>query len=435
MTHCKNCQNIVWFNAFSCFSGRSISAWATKLCLLIVISLLSGCYAVTGTLFSGGSGISVGPEGSSEAEEESNQSPSAPAIQKELEVIVPVFDPNIPQDSSTWERRGIWPELRRVESIKFALKMKKALEDTNQLGAVRVTPDQKVTGDLYVLGTINESNGEDININVKVVSIEGTVWLSKNYNHRVDEYFITNIRNKGKNPYDPVFEQAAADIVKRLQAKKHDYLKKLNQLTEVRFGYSMSDDSFAEYLKFKGSRVELVRSPSDYDPMFRRIHQYRVEDQLFTDKMQQHYYDFSKKVEPSYKTWQEAAFSASKARREASNKAALQAFIGILAIGLGAAAAANNDDYSAGRDAAAVGGIAAGALLLSSSAQNYKESRFHRDTLMELGKSIDVEIAPQVVEFEEKTIELTGDAAAQFNQWRAALRRIYAEEQTPGIPL
>lgn len=430
-----NYQNTSWFNVLSCFPGRPIGSWTAKLCLLVVVSLLSGCYAATGTLFSRGSDISVGPGSSSEIEETSNQSLSVPSIQKELEVIVPVFDPNIPKDSSTWEKKGIWPELRRVESVSFALSMKKALEDTNQLGAVRVAPDQEVTGDLYVLGTIKESNGEDVNISVKVVSIDQRVWLNKSYKHRVDEYFFTNIRNKGKNPYDPVFEQAAADIVKRLQAKKQDYLKELNQLTEVRFGYSMSDDSFAEYLKFEGSRVELARFPSDHDPMFKRIHQYRVEDQLFTDKMQQYYYDFSKKVEPSYETWQEAAFSASKAKRKASSKAALQAFVGILAILGAAAAASNNDNYSAGRSAAAVGGITAGALLLESSAQNYKESKFHRDTLMELGKSIDVEVAPQLIEFEEKTIELTGDVAAQFNQWRAALRRIYAEEQTPRIQL
>ena len=109
--------------------------------------------------------------------------------------------------------------------------------------------------------------------------------------------------------------------------------------------------------------------------------------------------------------------------------------IGIFAIGLGAVAAHNNDDYSFAETVASVGAITAGAVLLSDSAQNYKESDFHHETLMELGRSVDIEVAPQVIEFEEKTIELTGDATAQFNQWRAALKRIYAEEQTPNIQL
>ena len=402
--------------------------------LLTAIFLLSGCYATSGSPF-GDSAVAVGPESSSQITASSDPSPPLRAIQKEIEVIIPIFDPNIPDDPDSWEKKGIWPELRRVESVDFALKMKKALEDTEQLGAVRVAPDQEVTGDLYVIGKINESNGEDVGINIKVVGIDGKSWLNKNYEHRVDEYFFSSARNEGKSPYDPVFEQAAADIVEQLNRKDQDYLNELNQLSEVRFGYSMSDESFKQFLKFRGNRVELVQAPANNDPMFKRIHQYRVEDQLFTDKMQQYYYDFDKKVEPSYRTWQEAAFTASKAKRKAKGQAALKTIAGILAIGLGAVAASNNSDYSITADVAAVGAVTAGAVLLSSGIQDYKESKFHQDTLMELGKSVDVEVAPQVIEFEEKTIELTGDATAQFNQWRAALKRIYAEERTPATQL
>ncbi len=414
---------------------KSKTASLATLYLLSVTLILSGCYATTGSSLSGGSATAVGPESSSRIMTASEkQSLSARAIQKEFEVIVPVFNPNIPTNASTWEKKGIWPELRRVESIDFALKMKKALEDTNQLGAVRVTPDQKVAGDLYVIGMIKESNGEDVKINIKVIGIDGRSWLNRDYKHQVDEYFYTSVRNKGKNSYDPVFEQAAADIVKQLRSKDRSYLEELNRLTEVRFAYSMSDESFEQFLKFRGSRVELVQAPADNDPMLRRIHQYRVEDQLFTDKMQQYYYDFDQKVGESYKSWQEAAFSASKARREAKSKATWQALAGILAIGLGAVAASNSNSNSVGT-VASVGAITAGAVLLSSGVQNYKESKFHQETLMELGKSVDIQVAPQVIEFEERTIKLTGDATAQFNQWRAALRRIYAEEQTPEIQL
>ena len=422
-----------------CYRNNQNSHTTSPITFYLLISvtlLLSGCYATTGSSLFGDSATEVGPESSSRIMTASErQTLSIRTIQKELEVIVPIFDPNIPEDSDTWEDKGIWPELRRVESVDFALNMKKALEDTNQLGAVRVTPDQKVSGDLYVIGTIKESNGEDVAINIKVVGIDGKSWLNKNYEHQVDEYFYTSVRNQGKNSYSPVFEQAAADVVRELRDKNQSYLEELNRLTEVRFAYSMSDASFEQFLKFRGKSVELVQAPADNDPMFKRIHQYRVEDQLFTDKMQQYYYDFDQKVEESYETWQKAAFSASKASREAKSRARWQALIGILAIGLGAVAASNNDNYSVGGTVASFGAITAGAVLLSDSAQNYEESEFHHETLMELGRSVDVEVAPQVIEFEEKTIELTGDATTQFNQWRAALRRIYAEEQTPEIQL
>jgi hypothetical protein len=36
-----------------------------------------------------------------------------------------------------------------------------------------------------------------------------------------------------------------------------------------------------------------------------------------------------------------------------------------------------------------------------------------------------------VIEFEKKTVELTGTAKEQFAQWRAFLKQIYAQEATP----
>ena len=400
----------------------------SSLCPLIAILLLSGCLATTGGGF-GGHTVAVGPEGSSAIESSAAPQTRAQvrAIQKELEFIVPVFDPGIPANPENWEAQDIWPELRRVESVNFALEMKKALEETNQLGAVRVTPDEKVAGDIYVLGKINKSNGEDVGINIKVLSSDNKTWLNKNYEHRVDEYFLANIRNKDKSAYYPVFEQVAADIVEILEAKRYSYLKTINQLTEVRFANFMSDESFAQFLKSRGRQVELVQAPSDDDPMFKRMHQYRVEDQLFTDSMQHNYYDFNQKVAASYRAWQEAAYPEAKARREAQSAAAWKAFGAILLIGL----AASSDSDSTGGILAETAAIGLGAGLLASSADSYGEAKFHQETLMELGKSVNVQVAPQVVEFEEKTVELTGDMAQQFSQWRTALKRIYAEEKTP----
>ncbi len=428
MYHCKDTNWLGSINADKYFRALFFSSCPiscsrlTGFCLLIAIFLLTGCYATTGGVFDNSTGL-VGPEGSSASEKEA----PVRAIQKELEVIIPVFDPNIPEDPDEWEKEGIWPELRRVESVNFALEMKQALEETNQLGAVRVTPDRKVTGDIYVVGKINESNGEDVGINIRVISIDGKSWLSKNYSHQVEGYFFTNIRNKDKSAYYPVFEKAAIDIVKALKSKESDYLKTINQLAEVRFGHSMSDDSFAQFLKFRGNQVELVQAPSSDDPMLNRIHQYRVEDQLFTDHMQQNYYDFAQKVGPSYKAWQEAAYSENKARREAKKDAVLKALAGILAIGLAVA----SDSESSGGEAVKAGAVVAGGALLASSVQSYQEAKFHQEALMELGKSVDVQVTPQVVELEERTIKLTGGMAEQFDQWRAALKRVFAEERTP----
>ena len=73
--------------------------------------------------------------------------------------------------------------------------------------------------------------------------------------------------------------------------------------------------------------------------------------------------------------------------------------------------------------------------MLKKSFQTSEEAKVYRDALSELGQSIDLEIAPQVIEFEKKTVELTGDAAEQFAQWRNFLKLIYQAQATPEVRL
>ena len=127
-------------------------------------------------------------------------------------MVVPVFDPGIAlneglksendtsgEDFGTeTQSDGVWPELRRAEANRFALKLKKALEKTGAFGAVRVTPDKTATADLYVQGKIIDSNAEDVEIEVEVTDITGEVWLTRYFQHEVEEIFTSTIAIKVK---------------------------------------------------------------------------------------------------------------------------------------------------------------------------------------------------------------------------------------------
>jgi hypothetical protein len=41
-----------------------------------------------------------------------------------LDVIIPVFDPGLPEDPDDYDEENIWPELRRAEANLFAYKLK-----------------------------------------------------------------------------------------------------------------------------------------------------------------------------------------------------------------------------------------------------------------------------------------------------------------------
>ena len=411
--------------------SRLSAVWGVL--LLIAATVLSGCAGIGATGGAASTGVpSVGPQLSSDfgtdANDANDGATTAGGLPK-IDVVVSVFDPNLPEDSDTWEKKGVYAELRRAESNRFALKMKAALEDTNAFGAVRVVPNAMATGDLYVLGKILQSNGEDVKIGVSVTDISGRQWFDKNFSHRVKERFHSDIRNKGKDAYDPVFEKAAEAIVKRLKKRTPGDLQELQLLSELRFGGSLSEETFSKYLNINNGRVKVAAAPADDDPMLLRIKPIRVRDQLFIDRMQTHYGAFDDKLNDSYLVWQEQSMAEVKAARVAKRKAIAQGILGGLLVVAGAVASAEADNSI--EEVAGAGAVIGGAVALSKSFQNRAEMKVHREALAELGQSIDIEIAPQVVEYEEQTAKLTGDAAQQYAQWIAFLKKIYDAEATP----
>jgi len=404
------------------------------------------CFALTGCVTNqggagsagGGSGPGVGPQLSS-LFGKTGEAVIDPAKPK-LDIIVPVFDPGLSKAAEDYKEDGVWPELRRAEANRFALKLKQALEDTGAFGAVRVTPDQTATGDLYVLGKIVESNGEDVEIQITVADISGDTWFTRSFDHTVDPGFHKNSRNTGLDPYDPVFEEAANRIALELDDYDVAKLEQLQHVTELRFGSNFTEEAFSEHLDNTGRTVELVSFPAEDDPMLQRTRAVRVRDQLFVDSLQDHYRTFSANMEDSYLVWQEQSLLEIEARSAANEKAVGQAALGVLAIGLGvmaimAGARSNSTAGStAGATGAVVGGVI-GAKLLTDSFQTSAEAKVHRDALEELGQSVDADLAPRVVAFEKATVELTGTAEEQFAQWREFLQKIFEQERTPQVQL
>ena len=401
---------------------------------------LSGC-VTTGV---GGKGVGVGPGLSSAINKASRlgktqndlQDPNRPR----LDVIIPVFDPGLPDDGKEYSEEGVWPELRRAEAVRFAYKMKEALEETGAFGAVRLTPDQTASGDLYVLGKIEESNGEDAEIEMQVVDITGERWLYQSVDHEVEPSFHKNVRNNGKDAYDPLFANAARELVEELSFHDAEKLTEIKRISELRFGASFVEEAFVEHISKDGDRFELASFPSDNDPMLIRTKAIRVRDQLYVDGLQDHYRSFSEGMDTSYLVWQEQSLTEIEARSAARKKAAGEAAVGVALVGLAilAVVAGGNSDSVAGKTAAqtagVVGGIA-GISYLTSSFQTSKETAVHKEALEELGQSIDADLAPKIVAYEQKNVELTGSAKEQFAQWRAFLKKIYMEEQTPEVQL
>lgn len=282
----------------------------------VLAAALSGCSTSGQT-----SRISTGLKLDSPSAEGTAAERSAVYVENRLDVAVSTFDPGLPEDPDDYEKKGIWPELRRIEANRFAFEMKRALQDTGSFGDVRVTPDADVSSDLYLVGTILKSNGEDVEIEVEALDSTGKRWLKATYKHRVKEHFHRDIRNRGKDPYRPVFELAAEDIVKRLEAHDAKELATIRNATALRFAKELSRDSFAEYIREKNGRFTVSGMPARDDPMFERSRASQVQDHMFMDRMQTYYEAFVRRTDESYSAWQKYALPEAKAMRKAKRRA------------------------------------------------------------------------------------------------------------------
>ena len=79
---------------------------------------------------------------------------------------------------------------------------------------------------------------------------------------------------------------------------------------------------------------------------------------------------------------------------------------------------ASCDLESVARYAGTVGGI--GGFL--SGLQKYADARTHAQAFGELARSMQTEVAEQVVDVEGRSLKLTGTAEEQYRQWRELLR-------------
>lgn len=354
-----------------------------------------------------------------------------------LDVVIPVFSPGLSESEANYEKEGIWPELRRAEANRFAYQLKQALDDSGMFGAVRVTPNSTASGDLYVLGEIIESNGQEVEFSLNAIDASNKQWLTENIEHEVHEGFYKNPRNDGLDPYQPAFDEAADVIIEALLKQQQSHLTQLKSIADLRFASSFNEDAFSEYLDSSGRQIELLSLPSDADPMFERVKSIRVREQLFVDNLQQNYGNFSEQMDDSYLAWQEASATELQLRKEARTKSALKILGGValVAAAVAAAVSGNSRQPNVGRDVAVIAGGIGGAVLISGGFKSREEAKFHQDAINELGESINLEMAPQVMTYEEQSVELTGDIESQFQQWRAFLNRMYQLEATPDVQL
>ena len=354
-----------------------------------------------------------------------------------LDVGIRVFDPGIPKnlegDEEALAKKRIYPDLRKAEARYMPTLLRATLEETAQWGAVRVIPATAEFVDLIVTGTLVDSNGGFLSLDISATDAAGRVWLKdKRYSSLVDlGAYKTQASLKARDPFQNVYSEIANDLVAardKLTALDRENIRKVASL---KFAQDLAPDAMAGMTAVdKNGITQVARLPAEGDPTLGRIERIRERDTAVVDTVNDYYASFAESMDDSYDSWRQTSFTELEKEMRARSSARTRTVLGAAAL-LAAIFAPNScSSYDACRinDAMRTAGTMGGIAAVMSGIKKYADARVHADALKELTQSFQAEVAPQVVEVEGHTLRLTGTAEDQYREWRKLLKQLYLEE-------
>jgi len=340
-----------------------------------------------------------------------------------LDIAVAVFNPGLAEADVD---ENIYPEIRRAEATFIARELALVLDDQGVWGASRVVPSADYISDVVISGSIEQSDGESLVLNIQARDARGRVWLDKAYSGSTSRYAYQQIQRVQRDPFLGVYRKIANDLILAFKALSREERLAIRNVARLKFAQSFAPDAFADYLQTDDSNItRAVRLPAESDPMMTRISAIQQRNHVFVDTLQGHYDNFSGNMEAPYNEWRRLSYDETVALRELQAEARMQLIAGGLSLLAGVAAATSDNRDT--RTAGAVG-IYAGGSLVKSGLERRAEAKIHSLALEELGQSLEAEITPQVIELEDRTVQLSGSIEDQYSQWREILSDIYAAE-------
>jgi hypothetical protein len=282
--------------------------------------------------------------------------------------------------------------------------------------------------DLYITGTILQSDGETMDLEIQVKDSSGKQWFAKNYRQTTGKYAYDRRLKSLGDPFQNLFVRIANDLLTYREKMSHEQAMTLRTISELRFAKNFSPDAFNSYISEKrDGTLTILRLPAENDSILQRVRKIRDRDYLYIDTMQDYYDGFSQQMHLAYQDFRRASYdSVVKARQlEKQGNRRIIAGIGAILAGIYGRYESNTRVASdASTATAAVGGF-----VLKSGLEKKQQAAAYNESVAEMGSSLEAEIAPQVIELEDRTVTLTGTVRAQYQQWQELLQKIYEQER------
>jgi len=355
---------------------------------------------------------------------------TAPPEDLLLDIGVTVFDPGIDELDRDDEER-VSPAIRNAEARYAPFLLAETLQRSGNWGAVRVLPNETSTMDVYIHGQILQSDGEGMRISISVRDSTGAIWYTKEYEEHISEFAYEASQRQANDPFQVIYNTIANDLLAWRKANLTEQrIGTIRTVSELQFARNFAPELFEQYLSVNNRGItQVVRLPADNDPSLERIREIRQRDNLFVDTVQDYYANYARQMRVPYDSWREQSYHATMTLDQLEASARRRFIAGTAAIVGGIAAATSSN---AAVQTGALVGVGAGAYMIKSGFDKSAEAEIHIAALQELGESLEQEVAPRMIDLDDRTIMLNGTVEEQYKQWRDILVEMYQAE-TGGI--
>ena len=344
-----------------------------------------------------------------------------------LDVGIALFDPGI-DEIKRGEEETVNHEIRIAESRYAPYLLAETLQRSGNWGIVRLMPNSASPMDVLLQGTILQSNGEVMSIRIEVADASGKEWYTKVYKEEISRFSYDPSERQKNDPFQVIYNNIANDLLAYRQRRISDAdITNIRTISEMLFAKRFSPEAFSDYLtQDRRGNYQLVSLPAQTDPVLERIRDIRERDFMFIDTVQDYYATYVRQMRLPYDSWRQQSYQETVELRELRNSARRRFIAGTAAVIGGLAAATTGGNYATQTGGAFV--VGAGAYLIKSGFDKRAEAKIHMEALEELGQSLENEVAPRVINLEDRTITLTGSVEEQYSQWREILADLYAAD-------
>jgi hypothetical protein len=337
-----------------------------------------------------------------------------PSALQMLDIGVAVFATEADPEEVTLPGAAIFTQIRDTETHYLPVALRHTLLASNQWGVVRVLPAADPSLDLQISGTIVDSTGADLLLQVRAVDSTGRVWLDKAYADiaRTADYpdGIPSLRGgitDGPDPFQDLHAAIANDLLAMRNSLGEQELARIQETTALRHAADLAPDAFASYLQTDaGGLLSFERLPASDDPLLGHVRDIQARHEVFIDTLDEYYEALYQDVKPRYDIWRQYSFEQVMDQRDNAQRA--RTGEGVLGTG----------SFES----------------LSQNYNRYKWSKIFEQEFVALSSGFVSETAPAVLELSRNISGLSGPVEDLYAQWRAYLRELYAIETATTAP-